>query len=171
LADPDDPAKGIEFDGRVAEDFKLTTATWVSVGAVRVKAIAAGSPVIQDAVVTGHDRDEIGLLIFPNEGGCRSLCSDLPADANLGTLIRNTRVRQRITDALNAMAAESTGSSNCPTRALLMEEPPSIDANEITDKGYINQRAVLTRRAALVERLYADQPDPDVILLSKRAKA
>ena len=164
LADPQDPAKGIEFDGRVTEDFKLTTATWVSVGAVRIKSIAAGDPVIQDAVVTGHGRDDIGLLIFPSEPGCRSLCPDLPSDAGLGALIGDPRVRAKVADALAAMVAASTGSSTCPTRALLMDELPSIDANEITDKGYINQRAVLTRRAALVERLYAAQPGPDVIV-------
>ncbi len=168
FADPADPARGIEFDGRVTEDFKLATATWVSVGAVRVKAIAAGEPVIQDAVVTGHNRDEIGLLVFPSEAGCRSLCPDLPADAALGTLIGDPRVRAALADALTAMAGASTGSSTFPTRALLMDEPPSIDANEITDKGYINQRAVLTRRAALVERLHAADPDPEVILARRR---
>ncbi len=170
FADRDDPSKGIEFDGRVTEDFKLATATWVSVGAVRVKSIAAGDPVIQDGVVTGHNRDEIGLLIFPSEAGCRSLCPDLPADAGLSTLIGDPRVRAKVAEALAAMVAASTGSSTCPTRALLMDEPPSIDANEITDKGYINQRAVLTRRAALVERLHAAQPDPEVIVAPRRAR-
>ncbi|HSF47775.1 MAG TPA: feruloyl-CoA synthase, partial [Burkholderiales bacterium] len=171
LADTEDPAKGLEFDGRVAEDFKLSTATWVSVGAIRVKAIAAGEPIIQDVVVAGHDREEVGLLVFPSEAGCRSLCPDAPASATLGTLIGDPRVRARVRTALETMAAESTGSSNRPTRALLMEEPPSIDANEITDKGYINQRAVLTRRAALVERLYADEPDAEVIRLTAKAGA
>jgi feruloyl-CoA synthase len=165
LADPENPARGIEFDGRVAEDFKLATGTWVSVGALRVKAISAGAPVIQDAVVTGHDREEVGLLIFPNEAGCRSLCPDVPANATLATLIADARVRARMSEALKAMASEATGSSNRPTRALLMEEPPSIDANEITDKGYINQRAVLARRSALVEQLYAPAPDTTVILV------
>jgi feruloyl-CoA synthase len=170
FVDPENPVKGIEFDGRITEDFKLTTATWVSVGTVRVKAIAAGEQVIQDAVVTGHDRDEIGLLIFPNEGGCRSLCPDLPTDTGLGVLIGDPRVRGHVAATLDRLAAESTGSSTFATRALLMEELPSIDANEITDKGYINQRAVLLRRAALVERLHAAEPDAEIILVKRPDK-
>lgn len=166
LADPEQPARGIEFDGRVAEDFKLMSGTWVHVGAMRVKAIAAAAPVMQDAVVTGHDREEIGLLVFPSIAGCRSLCPDAPADLPFAALLERPEVRKRVAVGLKALAAAATGSSTFATRALLMEEPPSIDANEITDKGYINQRAVLLRRANLVERLYAATPDPDVILLS-----
>jgi feruloyl-CoA synthase len=131
------------FDGRVAEDFKLTTGTWVSVGAIRVGVIAALDPFVQDAVITGHDRNDVGVLLFLNPSTTR----DVPAD----------RLRQRIADALTALGKEG-GSSTRPVRALLMSEPPSIDGNEITDKGYINQRAVLERRAALVDRLYSDDP-------------
>jgi feruloyl-CoA synthase len=145
LADPADPGKGLLFDGRVAEDFKLTTGTWVHAGMVRVKLIAAGNPLIQDAVITGHDRDEVGALVFLNP----AVAKDLAPDA----------VRARLAQALKALAADATGSSMHPARVLVMPEPPSIDANEITDKGYINQRAVLERRAALVERLYAGGPD------------
>jgi feruloyl-CoA synthase len=137
FADLDDPAKGIVFDGRVAEDFKLTTGTWVHVGAVRVKLIAAADPLIQDAVITGHDRAEIGALVFLS-----------PAAKNVAD------VRERLKAALHQLAHEG-GSSLHPRRLLVMSEPPSIDANEITDKGYVNQRAVLERRAALVEALYA----------------
>jgi feruloyl-CoA synthase len=167
FAEPDKPEMGLEFDGRLSEDFKLTSGTWVNVGRVRVRAISAGSPVIQDAVVTGHSRDEIGLLVFPNVEGCRSLCGDIPADAPLASLIGDPRVRRRIEDALSTLAQESSGGSTLPKRVLILEEPPSIDANEITDKGYINQRAVLMRRAALVERLHAPVPDPEVILASQ----
>ncbi|MDH5349841.1 MAG: feruloyl-CoA synthase, partial [Betaproteobacteria bacterium] len=147
FADPAAPAKGLVFDGRVAEDFKLSTGTWVHVGAVRVKLIAAGNPLIQDAVITGHDRDEVGALVFPSPAA-----KDLPP----------AELRARIAAALNALAAEG-GSSMHPTRAVITTDPPSIDANEITDKGYINQRAVLARRAALVEKLHARQPDAEVI--------
>ena len=141
FADADDAAQGIVFDGRVAEDFKLSTGTWVSVGAVRVKLIAAADPLIQDAVITGHDRNEIGALVF------------------LNAAVKDVAIaRERIRDALRKLAQEG-GSSTHPTRALIMTEPPSIDANEITDKGYMNQRAVLARRAALVEKLYAGGPD------------
>ncbi len=143
FADADDPAKGIVFDGRVAEDFKLSTGTWVNVGAVRVKLIAAADPLIQDAVITGHDRNEIGALVF------LSPASKDPAAA-----------REKLREALRKLASEG-GSSTHPTRLLVMGEPPSIDANEITDKGYMNQRAVLERRAALVDKLYST--DPEVI--------
>ncbi len=146
LADPADPAQGIVFDGRVAEDFKLSSGTWVHVGAVRVKLIAAGNPLIQDAVIAGHDRDAVGALVFLNPAAAR----DLPPG----------QLRARMAEALRTLAAEAgAGSSTHPTRLLVMTEPPSIDANEITDKGYVNQRAVLERRAALVERLYAGGPE------------
>jgi feruloyl-CoA synthase len=165
FADRNDPTRGIEFDGRIAEDFKLTSGTWVHVGGLRIQAIAAGAPVIQDCVVTGHDREEIGLLVFPNPVGCRSLCPDAPADLPLSGLIAQPQVKQRLAEALARLADSGSGSSTYPTRALLMEDLPAIDDNEITDKGYINQRAVLMRRAALVDRLYASEPDPDVVIL------
>jgi feruloyl-CoA synthase len=170
IAEPDRPEMGLEFDGRLSEDFKLTSGTWVNVGSVRVRAISAGTPVIQDAVVTGHNLDEIGLLVFPNPDGCRSLCAEIPADAPLASLIGDPRVRARIEDALRKLAEESSGGSTLPKRVLILDEPPSIDANEITDKGYINQRAVLMRRAALVERLHAPVPDPEVIAAPQRER-
>jgi len=167
FADPEDPVQGIEFDGRIAEDFKLTSGTWVHVGPLRVAAIAAASPVIQDAVVTGHGRDEVGLLVFPNAAGCRSLCPEAPVGEPLSALVRRPEVRDRIAAALKRLAVEGAGSSRFPARALLLEEPPQIDGSEITDKGYINQRAVLERRADAVERLYADPPGPDVIVAKR----
>jgi feruloyl-CoA synthase len=147
FADPAAPQKGLVFDGRLAEDFKLSSGTWVHVGAVRVKLIAAGNPLIQDAVITGHDRDEVGALVFPS-----------PAAKDLAP----ATLRAKVASALKALAAEG-GSSMHPVRALITADPPSIDANEITDKGYLNQRAVLERRAALVEKLHAKQPGADVI--------
>jgi len=165
FADPSDPAKGIEFDGRIAEDFKLMSGTWVSVGALRVKALSRLAPVAQDIVVTGHDREEVGLLIFANAAGCRALCPDLPADAPLEQVLRDARLRAHVAQGLRQLAQEGGGSSRFATRALLMEEPPLIDASEITDKGYINQRAVLNRRAALVERLYTRDGDAETIRL------
>jgi feruloyl-CoA synthase len=143
FADPDDPSKGIVFDGRVAEDFKLSTGTWVHAGAVRVKLIAAADPLIQDAVITGHDRIEVGALVFLSPG-----TKDMSPDA----------ISSRLSTVLAQLAQEG-GSSMVPRRLLVMNEPPSIDANEITDKGYMNQRAVLERRAALVEKLYAGGPE------------
>ena len=146
FADPDAPERGLVFDGRVAEDFKLTTGTWVSVGALRVKVIAALDPFVQDAVIAGHDRDEVGVLLFLNPAATTGLSPE--------------QLRARIAEGLTRLA-EDAGSSNRAARALILSEPPSIDGNEITDKGYINQRAVLERRRALVDRLYSD--DPDVI--------
>ncbi|MBI3140816.1 MAG: feruloyl-CoA synthase [Rhodocyclales bacterium] len=165
FADPQNPTGGIEFDGRIAEDFKLMSGVWVHVGQLRVTAIAALAPVAQDIVLTGHDREEAGFLIFANPLGCRSLCPDLPADAPLDRVLADARVVARVREGLAKLKREGGGSSTYATRALLMAEPPSIDASEITDKGYINQRAVLSRRAALVERLYADSADPAVIRL------
>ena len=151
FVDADDPAKGLAFDGRVAEDFKLMSGTWVHVGTVRVQLIAACDPLVQDAVITGHDREEMGALVFVNPAAAKALGLDTDG------------VRARLQAALGKLAAESTGTSTAPVRLLVLDEPPSIDANEITDKGYINQRAVLERRAALVERLHAG--GPEVILL------
>jgi feruloyl-CoA synthase len=143
LADPREPAKGIVFDGRVAEDFKLSTGTWVNVGMVRVKLIAAADPIVQDAVITGHDRAEVGALVFLS-----AAAKDLKPE----------QIRTKLSQALARLKADG-GSSMHPVRLLVLTEPPSIDANEITDKGYMNQRAVLERRAALVEQLYAGGGD------------
>jgi feruloyl-CoA synthase len=165
LAEPDNPAAGLLFDGRTAENFKLSSGTWVNVGTLRTIAIAAGAPVIEDAVVTGHDRDEIGLLIFPSLAGLRGLCPHVGPDAGLEALIAEPAVRRALLDGLSRHNARSQGSSVRIARCLLLTDPPSIDANEITDKGYLNQRAVLTRRAALVERLHAVPAEVDVIVI------
>jgi feruloyl-CoA synthase len=165
FADQKDPVKGIEFDGRIAEDFKLMSGVWVHVGALRVKALTALAPVAQDIVVAGHDREEAGFLVFANPPGCRSLCPNLPADAPLDQVLADPRVVAHVREGMARLRQEGGGSSTYAARALLMAEPPSIDANEITDKGYINQRAVLSRRAALVDRLYAEPVDAAVITI------
>ena len=155
FADPDDPAKGILFDGRVAEDFKLLTGSWVSTGMVRVAAISACTAIIQDAVVTGHDRDQIGLLIIPNLAGIAKLVDGSPEDA-LVDLLSHESVSQTLRDELAAYNRSNPASSNRVARVLFLTEPLNIDAGEITDKGYVNQRAVLERRQALVEQLYSE---------------
>jgi feruloyl-CoA synthase len=147
LADDAHPERGVVFNGRVAEDFKLTTGTWVSVGTLRVRVVSALAPFAQDVVVTGHDRHEIGVLVFPS-----------PAAAGLPP----QELASKIGAALRKLREGGGGSASCPARALVLTEPPSADAGEITDKGYINQRAVLQRRAALVERLY--EGGEDVVL-------
>jgi feruloyl-CoA synthase len=155
FVDPQDPSQGLIFDGRVVEDFKLTTGTFVLVGTLRTTAIAAASPVLQDAVVCGQDRDHVGLLGFPNVAACRRLAGDEGAELPLSQLLAHPAVVGALRTGLARMNAESRGSSMQVRRALLMEEPPQVDGHEITDKGYINQRATLERRKALVERLYA----------------
>jgi feruloyl-CoA synthase len=164
LVDANDPAKGILFDGRLAEDFKLSSGSWVAVGALRIAVIAAASPVMQDAVVTGANRDWIGLLAWPNLAACRNLAGatdQLP----LQELVVDEAVTAQLVAGLQAYNANQRGSSTRVHRVILMSEPPQIDANEVTDKGYINQRAVLERRATLVERLYAKTPGEEVLIL------
>ena len=160
--DADDPDQGFLFDGRTAEDFKLDTGTWVSVGPLRARLIAAGDACVQDVVITGLNRDEVGALIFPLLDGCRRVASDLPATATPGEVLASPRLRRFFAELLTGLAAQATGSANRVARALLLAEPPSIDKGEITDKGSINQRAVLTARADRVAALY-DDGDPAVI--------
>jgi len=167
FVDRERPDRGLLFDGRVSEDFKLDSGTWVNVGMLRVQAIAALAPVAQDVVLTGHDRSEIGLLAFPNVAACRELAG-LPADAPLADVLAHPAVRERVRAGLEAMRAKGGGTSTYATRALLLAEPPSIDAGEITDKGYINQRAVLTRRDAQVDELMMATPATAVIGIVSR---
>ncbi|MFK4510697.1 AMP-binding protein [Bradyrhizobium daqingense] len=164
FVDDSDPVKGIIFAGRVVEDFKLTTGTFVHVGSLRTDAIAAATPVVHDALVAGQDRAFIGLLAWPNLHACRQLVGN--PDLSFADAVKHPEVIACFRRGLETHNRECEGaSSRIIARAMLMVEPPSIDGNELTDKGYINQRAGLERRAALVERLYADQPDEDVIVL------
>ena len=150
FADTSDASKGLLFRGRVAEDFKLATGTWVHVGPLRAALIAAFAPLARDVVIAGAGRDDIAALVFPDLEACKAL-----GDA--------ARVREAFAARLAAYDRGVTGSSNRVERILLLDELPSLDAGEMTDKGSINQRAVLARRAALVEALYADPPGPEVI--------
>jgi feruloyl-CoA synthase len=154
FADPDRPEHGLFFDGRVAEDFKLNSGTWVSVGTLRVAGIAALAPLSQDIVVTGHGGDDVRFLVFPNVAACRAHAG-LP-DASVDEVIGSEKIRTAIAQGLAKLKALGGGSSTHATRALLLAEPASVDGGEITDKGYINQRAVLTRRAAAVAKLEDD---------------
>jgi feruloyl-CoA synthase len=142
------------FDGRIAEDFKLSTGTFVSVGPLRARVIAAGDPCVQDVVVTGLNRDDIGLMIFPRVDSCRAL-SGLPAGAPMAEVLEEAPVRHFFQNVVDQMYAAGTGSSTRVARAVVLAVPPSIDLGEITDKGSINQRAVLTHRADMVEALHA----------------
>jgi feruloyl-CoA synthase len=164
FVDPEDPLQGIIFAGRVVEDFKLTTGTFVHVGSLRTDAIAAATPVVQDALVTGHDRPFIGLLVWPNLHACRQLMGN-PA-ATFEDAVKHPAVIACLKRGLETHNSSVEGASSRRIgRAMLMVEPPSIDGNELTDKGYINQRAGLERRASLVKRLYDDPLGQDVIVL------
>jgi feruloyl-CoA synthase len=164
FVDDSDPVQGLIFAGRVVEDFKLMTGTFVQVGPLRTDAIAAASPVVQDALVAGQDRPFVGLLAWPNLHACRQIVGNPGADYE--DVVRHPDVLACLKRGLQAHNAACTGASSLRiARAMLMTEPASIDGNELTDKGYINQRAGLDRRAALVERLYADRPGDDVIVL------
>ena len=154
FVDPERPEQGLLFNGRVSEDFKLLTGTWVHVGALRLAGIDTLKPLAQDIVVTGHDRDEIGFLIFPSLPGCRSLCPELAEDVPVNELINHPAVQAHLQQSLDAMKAVGGGSSTYAKYALILEQPPSAEAGEITDKGYINQRMVLSQRADDVKKLY-----------------
>lgn len=149
FVDPDDPAKGLVFDGRVTEDFKLDSGTWVSVGVLRPDIVAACSPYIHDAVITGQDKPFIGAMLWPSPAGLAALVADQGPGTPLEKLVAIVRER------LGAFNAAAGGSSRRVARFTILTEPPSIDAGEITDKGYVNQRATLERRADRVEALYA----------------
>ena len=164
FADSDDPLQGLEFDGRIAEDFKLSTGTWVSVGALRLRILQCGGRIVRDVVVAGHDRNYLSAIIFPDIEECRRLCPELPTDASAGVIYSHSEVRKRFQKLLDLLGRDSSASASRMERLLLMEELPSIDANEITDKGTINQRAVLERRTELVQEIYEEPPSPRVIV-------
>jgi feruloyl-CoA synthase len=162
FADDADLSQGFVFDGRIAEDFKLATGTWVSVGALRTGLVQALAPFVKDVVIAGHDRDEVTALAFVDVEACRALDAGLAA-TEAHAVVAHPTVTGRVQTLLKAFAAASTGSASRVARLLLIEEAPSIDANEITDKGSINQRAVLKHRAACVEELYAESTSPRVV--------
>ncbi|MCE4059689.1 feruloyl-CoA synthase [Pandoraea sputorum] len=159
LSDVNDPGAGVIFDGRVSEDFKLTSGTWVSVGALRLRAVTLLAPYASDVVIAGHDRDEIGLLIFPSPAmRAKAVSAQVSEDDHAGkTLAMHDDVRSLVAQAL-AQLAHDAGSSQRAARAAILASPPSLEQGEITDKGYVNQRAVLTLRADDVTRLYSDCP-------------
>ena len=146
---------GLKFDGRIAEDFKLATGTFVSVGPLRAKIIAAGAPYIQDVVLTGLNLKEVGAMVFPTPK-VREL-SGLPADASLHDVLESAPVLAHFQTVVNELAKAATGSANRIARLCLLADAPTIDRGEITDKGSINQRAVLTHRADTVAALHEDR--------------
>jgi feruloyl-CoA synthase len=154
--------RGLFFDGRVAEDFKLVTGTWVSVGPLRARIIQHCAPLVRDVVVAGRDRDDIGILIFPDFEAVQKLAPKVRTPAEM---VNHPEVRARFQTLLEDVARMATGSASRIRRAVLLEEPPSPDAHEVTDKGSINQGAVLDHRAALVEEIYEDPPSHRILVL------
>jgi len=153
FVDEGQPLRGLVFDGRIAEDFKLSTGTFVSVGPLRAKIILEGSPCVQDAVVTGLNRDDVGMLVLPRLDECRKLAG-LSNDVSAPDVLAHPEVRAFFQSLVDRLWAAGTGSANRVARALLLDDPLSVDKGEITDKGSINQSAVLMHRAALVDALY-----------------
>jgi feruloyl-CoA synthase len=165
--DPADLSRGLLFDGRIKEDFKLSTGTWVSVGPLRARIVQHFAPLVRDAVITGEGRDEVGMFALPDLDACRALCPDLPPGAAVADVLRHSAVRARMHELLAAFAGASTGSTNRLARILFLDEPPSLDAGEITDKGSLNQRAMLDRRSALVAALYSARPPAGAIVVGR----
>jgi len=164
-ADPQNFDAGFDFDGRIAEDFKLASGTWVSVGPLRARFIAACAPLVRDVVIAGLNRDEISALVVLDLDGCRLINATLPFD-DIAATAADPLVRDAFRDRFAAFLATSTGSSTRITRAILLDAPLSIDRGEVTDKGSINQRAVLEHRSQLIDVLYSQTPPAHVITLS-----
>jgi feruloyl-CoA synthase len=166
FVDSADVNQGFIFDGRFSEDFKLATGTWVSVGPLRARILNHFAPFVRDVVITGRGRDEVGILIFADRHACCSLHPKLSPVLPWAEILGHESVRAKLYELLESFAAEATGSSKRVTRAMLLEEPPSLDAREITEKGSLNQHEVLIHRAALVERLYSSESSPLILRLA-----
>ncbi|MEZ4661207.1 MAG: AMP-binding protein [Caldilineaceae bacterium] len=164
FVDENDPNKGLLFNGRLTEDFKLTTGTWVNVGVLRAQIVKLGAPIVREAVITGHNRDYVGALLFLHVDACQALAG-LPTDAPAADVYAHPTIHDRLQQLLADMAAQATGISNRLERVTIAVEPPSIDVGEITDKGSFNQRAILQHRASLVEELYANPNPPPVFVV------
>ena len=166
FANTDDPAAGLMFDGRIAEDFKLSSGTWVSVGPLRAALLTALSPLCLDVVIAGLNRDGLGALLIPDARGCAAYLPHLPADLGAAQLAQLPELRAELQRRLDRFAVDHPGGSTSIARALVLDSPPALGNGELTDKGTINQRAVLDNRANLVEALYAREPGPAVICVA-----
>jgi feruloyl-CoA synthase len=160
---PQDVTQGFAFDGRIAEDFKLSTGTWVGVGTLRARLIQEADGLLLDAVIAGEGRDQVGAFVVADRAACTALCG-LGEGAAWDAVLAHPRLRERLQSVLDALARRATGSSTCIARALLLHDAPSAAAGELTDKGSINQRAFLANRPQLLEQLHAPQPGPQVIV-------
>jgi feruloyl-CoA synthase len=164
LLDPDDPTRGLKFDGRIGEDFKLANGTWVSVGPLRAELIAVLAPMAQDVVIAGLDAGFVAALIIPDVNACAAILTP-PCGPDHALLARDARLLAWVRNRLNAHASANPASSRCVRRAMILPTPPSLDRGEITDKGSINQHAVLAQREALVAELYRAEPAAHVAVI------
>jgi len=164
--DSADPSKGLVFDGRIAEDYKLSTGTWVNAGPLRFQACSDLSPFVRDVLPVGHDRDEVGLLVFPEIELCRQLAG-LPPEASVGDILAHASVRAEFQKRLDTLAARGTSSINTVTRLMLIDEP--LSGAELTDKNTLSFNVVLQNRAADIAELYADRASPRAVYMSNRA--
>jgi feruloyl-CoA synthase len=159
FVDESDPSQGLVFDGRVTEDFKLDSGTWVSAGTLRAQAVAAASPLLFDCVVCGQDKPFVGLLAWPVAAAAKAICGS----SDPSVVVNDPKIRDFVREKFAAYNKQQSGSSTRVKRVILMAEPPSVDGHEITDKGYINQRATMDRRKVLVDKLFATPLSPEVI--------
>jgi feruloyl-CoA synthase len=166
---PERPEEGLMFDGRVAEDFKLSSGTWVNVMVLRDSLMTQFAPLVLDVVIAGHNEDFISALVFPNIGACRSYCAHLPADADAEAILATPEIRSEFQARLDALVARATGGANRVERIILESSPATVDTGEMADKGTVAQRAVLERRAASVAELYRNEQS-ERILRANRLK-
>ena len=163
--DPEHPEKGMRFDGRIAENFKLASGTWVNVFALREDILNTCAPYVRDVVIAGHDRDFIGVLVFPDIDACRCLCADLSAAATSAEVVDHVEVRTTFKERFSRLKSRATGASNRVERLVVEAELPTVDSGEMTDKSTVSQRAVLDRRAHVVNTLFASPPCWPVIVV------
>ena len=164
LIDPEDPTRGLRFDGRIGEDFKLANGTWVSVGPLRAELIGVLAPAAQDVVIAGLDAEFVTVLVIPDVGACAAMLA-FPGTPSCAQLAGDARLVEWLRQRLTAHARINPASTRCVRRALILPVAPSLDRGEITDKGSINQRAVLRHHAELVAKLYSAEPPAHVAVI------
>jgi len=162
IVDMNDISKGMLFNGRIAENFKLVSGTWVNVGQLRTKIVKEANGLLVDAVITGHDCNHIGAIVIPEMNYCRNL-AQLPESASIKEVVHHPLVKNALKDIIQRLGKKSTGSSTHIRKAVFADFELSIDKGEITDKGSINQRAVLRNRPEIVEAIYHDEENKEIV--------